>query len=142
MFERFTDPARQVVVVAQDEARKMFHDWIGSEHLLLGLVGTRGSLAGELLAELGVSAVGVRSHIELGDGGTQRQIPFLPQAVRALKAASAEADAMNHNWVGTEHLLLGLAADSESIASMILADLGPDSARVREHVLSRIDSRG
>lgn len=135
MFERFTERARQVVVFAQDEARDRGHAYIGSEHLLLGVIRERDGIAAEAIRHAGVSADDVRA--KLPPGETERpigQIPFLRQAVRALEAAAAEADSMNHSWLGTEHLLLGLVAEEESLASQILSELGAAPAALRERI--------
>jgi ATP-dependent Clp protease ATP-binding subunit ClpC len=134
VFERFTERARQVVVHAQDEARDLRHDYIGTEHFVLGLIRETDGLAARAFRELGITADDVRRRIDPGAGErrTSGQIMFLPPAKRALDAAVEQADAMKHRWIGTEHVLLGLVADPESVGSRIL---GVSAQRVRERLL-------
>jgi ATP-dependent Clp protease ATP-binding subunit ClpC len=135
VFERFTRRARQVVVLAQDEARDLRHDYIGTEHIVLGLIREEDGLAARTLDELRITAADVRGRLAAGTGERRNsgQIMFLPPAKRALEAALEQADAMKHRWIGTEHLLLGLVADHESVGSRIL---GVPPERVRERVLA------
>jgi ATP-dependent Clp protease ATP-binding subunit ClpC len=135
VFERFTEPARQVVVFAQDEARDLRHDYIGTEHIVLGLLREQGGLAARTLTELRITADDVRGRLAPGAGERRSsgQIMFLPPAKRALEAALEQADAMKHPWIGTEHLLLGLVDDEESVGSRIL---GVPPERVRERALA------
>ena len=134
MFERFTERARQVVVLAQDEARHLRHDYIGTEHIALGLIREQEGLAARTLDELGVTAIAVRARLApgVGEHRTTGQIMFLPPAKRALDAALEQADAMNHPMIGTEHLLLGLVDDADSVGSRAL---GVAPERVRSHLL-------
>ena len=134
MFERFTNPARQVVVLAQDEARDLRHDYIGTEHVLLGLIREKDGLAARSLDELGVTADAVRARLQPGEGERRNagQIMFLPPAKRVLESALEQADSMKHRWIGTEHLLLGLVDDTGSVGSRVLG-IAPES--VRGHVL-------
>jgi ATP-dependent Clp protease ATP-binding subunit ClpC len=134
VFERFTAPARQVVVLAADEARDLRHDYIGPEHLVLGLIREQDGLAARTLDELGVTAAAVRAQLEAvaGEPRETGQMPFQPPAKRALDAAVEQADAMKHRWVGTEHVLLGVVDDTESVGSRALG-IAPE--RVRSHLL-------
>jgi ATP-dependent Clp protease ATP-binding subunit ClpC len=134
VFERFTERARQVVVLAQDEARDLRHNSIGTEHIVLGLLREREGLAARTLEDLGVTTEAVRARLVAGAGDRRDtgQIMFLPPAKRALDAALEQADAMNHPMIGTEHLLLGLVDDAESVGSRAL---GVAPERVRSHLL-------
>jgi ATP-dependent Clp protease ATP-binding subunit ClpC len=138
VFARFTEPARQVVVLAQDEARALNHNYIGTEHLLLGLLREERGLAAQVLASLDVKVeqvrVKVRAIIGQGDGVTAGQIPFTPPAKKVLELALREAQAMNHEFIGTEHLLLGLAREDEGVAMQILGELGAGAERIRREV--------
>jgi ATP-dependent Clp protease ATP-binding subunit ClpC len=139
VFERFTEPARQVVVLAQDEARVLSHNYIGTEHLLLGLLREEEGLAAKVLDELGVTLEGMRDQVAriigLGDEATSGQIPFTPRAKKVLELALREALALGHNWIGTEHILLGLARENEGVAMRILLDRGVTAERIAESVL-------
>src|SRR4051795_13362650 len=124
MFERFTERARQVVVLAQHEARTLRHNYIGTEHLLLGLLREEEGLAARVLGELGVTLEGSREQVANivgeGDEGTTGQIPFTPRAKRVLELSLSEATALGHGYVGTEHLLLGMAREGSGVAARIL----------------------
>jgi ATP-dependent Clp protease ATP-binding subunit ClpA len=139
VFERFTERARQVVVVAQDEARVFRHKYIGTEHLLLGLLGDDDALAARVLESLGVKVDDVRAKVvEIVGGGdevTTGQIPFTPRAKKVLELSHQEALALRHNYIGTEHLLLGLVRENEGVATRILVDLGADAPRVRAEIV-------
>jgi ATP-dependent Clp protease ATP-binding subunit ClpC len=138
MFERFTDRARRVVVEAQHEARALGHDYIGTEHLLLGLLAEGSGVGAKALEALGVGADGLRERVEgmVGRGQAEMtgHIPFTPAAKKALKQSLAEALRFGHNYIGTEHLLLGLLAEKEGVAARALADSGADLKRVRAEV--------
>jgi ATP-dependent Clp protease ATP-binding subunit ClpC len=140
MFERFTERARQVVVLARDEAHELGHDYIGTEHLLLGLLREQEGVAGRALANLGVTLpearARVRSMVPVGERASAGQLPFTPRAKRTLELSLREALAHGHNHIGTEHLLLGLCRDEEAIAARILKELGADVAAVREAVVT------
>ncbi len=139
MFERFTERARQVVVKAQEEARGLGHDYIGTEHLLLGLLGVEEGLAGQVLESLGVGHERVRAEIEriVGLGEARRavgQIPFTPRAKKVLELSLREALGLGHDYIGTEHILLGLLRDAregEGVAARILVELEVDDEQVR-----------
>jgi len=140
MFERFTDRARRVVVLAQEEARLLDHDWIGTEHLLLGLIQEQEGVAARALDVLGVSLETVRSEIEkaVKPGKKKPQsmhIPFTPRAKKILELSLREALQLGHNYIGTEHLLLGLVREGEGVGAQVLAKLGADRARARQAVL-------
>jgi ATP-dependent Clp protease ATP-binding subunit ClpC len=132
-FERFTERARQVVVLAQDEARALGHNYIGTEHLLLGLVREEEGLAARVLDSFGVTLEEVRTQVERicgrGEVVPTGQIPFTPRAKKTLELSLREALSMRHNYIGTEHLLLGLTDDAEGVAMQILAgfDASPDA---------------
>src|SRR5712672_2063326 len=139
MFERFTDRARRVVVLAQEEARMLHHDHIGTEHILLGLIGEGGGVAAKALESLGISLEAVRQHVgEIIGQGQQApsgHIPFTPRAKKVLELSLREALQLGHNDIGTEHILLGLIRDGEGVAAQVLVKLGGDPARVRQQVI-------
>jgi ATP-dependent Clp protease ATP-binding subunit ClpC len=142
MFERFTDQARRVVVLAQEEARRLNHSQIGTEHLLLGLLREPASVATEVLVSLGVSVeevrVGVEESIGRGQTAPRGDMLFTPRAKRALELSLREAEQLGHHDVGTEHLLLGLLREGEGVAAQVLVGLGADHGRVRERVLALV----
>ena len=139
MFERFTEQARQVVVLAQEEARVLRHNYIGTEHLLLGLLREADGVAARVVGTLGVSLEGVRGAVTRivgeGDNESQGQIPFTPRAKKVLELALREALSLGHNYIGTEHILLGLVRESEGVEARILGDLKLDADRVRQEVM-------
>ncbi|NLG66750.1 MAG: AAA family ATPase, partial [Actinobacteria bacterium] len=139
MFERFTERARQVVVLAQEEARDLKHNYIGTEHLLLGLLREGDGVAARVLSALDVSLEDVRGTIMriVGEGEheSQGQIPFTPRAKKVLELALREALSLGHNYIGTEHILLGLVRESEGVAARVLADLEADADRIRQEVM-------
>ncbi|MHB0979154.1 MAG: ATP-dependent Clp protease ATP-binding subunit [Thermoleophilia bacterium] len=139
MFERFTERARQVVVLAQEEARDLKHNYIGTEHLLLGLLREGDGVAARVLGTLDVSLEDVRGEIMriVGEGEheTQGQIPFTPRAKKVLELALREALSLGHNYIGTEHILLGLVRESEGVAARIMNDLDADADRIRQEVM-------
>jgi ATP-dependent Clp protease ATP-binding subunit ClpA len=140
MFERFTDKARHVVVLAQEEARLLRHDYIGTEHLLLGLIHEGNGVAARALEALGIDLATVRRHVEelVGQGSAESQrakhIPFTPQAKKVLQLALREAVQLGHNYIGTEHILLGLIREDDGPAAQVLARLGADLDGVRTEV--------
>jgi 2-amino-4-hydroxy-6-hydroxymethyldihydropteridine diphosphokinase len=141
MFERFTERARKVVVLAQDEAGRFGHDYIGTEHLFIGLVNEGEGVAAQALHYLNVTLDGVREQVEsiVGYGeGTSQQAPFTPYAKKVLELALREAMQLGHNYIGTEHILLGLATEREGVAARILSNLDVESSRVRSEVLRRL----
>jgi ATP-dependent Clp protease ATP-binding subunit ClpC len=139
VFERFSDRARRVVVRAQEEARALNHDFIGTEHILLGLVGEGQGVAAKALESLGLSLETVRQRVEdavpPGQYSRPGHIPFTPRAKRVLELSLSEAKLLGHRYVGTEHLLLGLLREGEGVAAQVLAALGADLDGVRERVI-------
>jgi ATP-dependent Clp protease ATP-binding subunit ClpC len=142
VFERFTERARQVVVLAQGEARSLRHNYIGTEHLLLGLLREEEGLAARVLAELGVTLDHVRGQVALivgeGDEVTAGQIPFTPRAKKVLELSLREAHSLGHGYIGTEHILLGLAREQEGVAARMLLDLDVDRALLRDAVIKSL----
>jgi hypothetical protein len=139
MFERFTDRARRVVVLAQEEARLLNHDYIGTEHILLGLVHEEQGVAARALVGLGISLEAVRTQVEeiIGQGQSPPtgHIPFTPRAKKVLELSLREALGLSHNYIGTEHILLGLIREGEGVAAQVLVKLGGSLDRVRQQVL-------
>ena len=139
MFERFTDRARRVVVLAQEEARMLNHNYIGTEHILLGLIHEGEGVAAKALESLGISLEAVRSQVEeiIGQGqqAPSGHIPFTPRAKKVLELSLREALQLGHNYIGTEHILLGLIREGEGVAAQVLVKLGADLNRVRQQVI-------
>jgi ATP-dependent Clp protease ATP-binding subunit ClpC len=140
MFERFTDRARRAVVQAQEEARTLNHDFIGTEHILLGLVGEGQGVAAKALESLGVSMEAVRQRVEdiVPPGQVEVRtghIPFTPRAKKVLELSLSEAKLLGHRYVGTEHILLGLLREGEGVAAQVLTALGADLDGTRERVV-------
>ncbi len=139
MFERFTEGARRVVVLAQEEARLLNHNYIGTEHLLLGLVHEGDGIGARALEALGISLDTVRGRVEeiIGQGVTapSGQIPFTPRAKKVLELSLREALQFGHNYIGTEHILLGLIREGEGVAARVLTESGADAAGVRQAVI-------
>src|SRR4051794_35576981 len=139
MFERFTERARKVVVLAQEEARHFNHNYIGTEHLLLGLLREDEGVAARALSSLNVTLDEVREQVEsivgYGEEGTGGQAPFTPRSKKVLELALREALQLGHNYIGTEHILLGLVRESEGVAARVLSNLGVDPDKVRREVV-------
>ena len=139
MFERFTDRARRVVVLAQEEARLLNHNYIGTEHILLGLIHEGEGVAAKALESLGISLESVREQVQeiIGQGqqAPSGHIPFTPRAKKVLELSLREALQLGHNYIGTEHILLGLIREGEGVAAQVLIKLGADLNRVRQQVL-------
>ncbi len=139
MFERFTDRARRVVVLAQEEARTLNHNYIGTEHVLLGLIHEGEGVAAKALESLGISLEAVRQQVEQIIGQGQQppsgHIPFTPRAKKVLELSLREALQLGHNYIGTEHILLGLIREGEGVAAQVLVKLGADLNRVRQQVM-------
>jgi len=145
MFNRFTERARKVIILAKEEARRFNHDYIGTEHILLGLIREGEGVAAAVLEKMGISLENIRLEIEkLVQPGPTTQIigdiPFTPRAKKALELAAEEARSLGHNYIGTEHLLLGLIKEGEGVASQVLLNLGLDLARVRNEILEVLGS--
>jgi len=139
MFERFSDRARRVVVLAQEEARTTNHNYIGTEHILLGLIHEGEGVAAKALESLGISLEAVRSQVEdiigQGQSAPTGHIPFTPRAKKVLELSLREALQLGHNYIGTEHILLGLIREGEGVAAQVLQKLGADLNRVRQEVI-------
>jgi ATP-dependent Clp protease ATP-binding subunit ClpC len=140
MFERFTDRARRVVVFAQDEARGLNHNWIGTEHLLLAVLREGHGLGAKTLESMQISLDATRQQVELiigrgqgtvGDG----HIPFTPRAKKVLELSLREARQLGHDYIGTEHILLGLIREGDGVAAQVLVKMGADLNRVRQQVI-------
>jgi ATP-dependent Clp protease ATP-binding subunit ClpC len=140
MFERFTDRARRVVVLAQEEARMLNHNYIGTEHILLGLIHEGEGVAATALESLGISREAVRSQVEEiighGQAAPTGHIPFTPRAKKVLELSLREALQLGHNYIGTEHILLGLIREGEGVAAQVLIKLGADLEGVRGRVVA------
>jgi ATP-dependent Clp protease ATP-binding subunit ClpA len=139
MFERFTDSARRVVVLAQEEARLLSHNYIGTEHLLLGLIHEGEGVAARALDALGIRMEAVRRQVEditgRGEHAPSGHIPFTPRAKKVLELSLRESTQLGHNFIGTEHILLGLIREGEGVAARVLVSLGADLNRVRQQVI-------
>ncbi len=139
MFEKFTERARQVVVLAQQEARALKHNYIGTEHILLGLLCEEEGVAARVLESLEITVERVRAQVVRivgsGEEVTSGQIPFTPQAKKVLELALREALTLGHNYIGTEHILLGLVRENEGVASRILLDFDADAEKLRTEVV-------
>jgi Clp amino terminal domain, pathogenicity island component/UvrB/uvrC motif len=145
VFERFTERARQVVVLAQDEARALGHNYIGTEHLLLGLLREEEGLAARVLESLDVTLEEVRAQVEriigTGEELATGQIPFTPRGKKVLELALREALSIGHNYIGTEHILLGLVREGEGVGMRILLDFDLDEQRIRNEVIRALGGR-
>jgi ATP-dependent Clp protease ATP-binding subunit ClpC len=146
MFERFTDRSRRVVVLAQEEARTLNHEYVGTEHILLGLIREDGGVAAQALESLGIGEEAARQQVEeiVGRGQAdlaREHLPFTPQGKKVLQLSLREAMALGHGYVGTEHLLLGLVRVDEGAASRVLNGLGADPNRIRQQVIRLVSAR-
>jgi ATP-dependent Clp protease ATP-binding subunit ClpC len=144
MFERFTDRARLVVVRAQEEARRLDHDYVGTEHVLLGLTDDGvGGVAAKALESLGIGLEVVRQRVEevisRGEQAPSGRIPFTPRAKKLLELAMRESRALGHNYIGTEHILLGAIHEGDGVAAQVLAELGADLDGARAQVIRLLD---
>jgi ATP-dependent Clp protease ATP-binding subunit ClpA len=139
LFERFTDRARQAVVLAQEEARLLNHNYIGTEHILLGLAHEGQGVAAKALESLGISLEAVRAQVEeiigQGQSAPTGHIPFTPRAKKVLELSLREALQLSHNYIGTEHILLGLIREGEGVAAQVLVKVGASLDRVRQQVI-------
>jgi ATP-dependent Clp protease ATP-binding subunit ClpC len=146
LFERFTDRARRVLVLAQEEARLLNHNFLGTEHILLGLIHEGEGVAAKALESLGISLEAVREKVEetIGPAGTATSgaPPFTPRAKKVLELSLREALQLGHNYIGTEHLLLGLIREGEGVAAQVLVSLGADLSRVRQQVIQLLSGYG
>src|SRR5918993_5497734 len=139
MFERFTEKSRKTVVLAQEEARHFNHSYVGTEHLLLGLLRLDEGVAAQTLTSLGVTLRGAREQVKsivgYGEEETGAQAPFTPRSKKVLELALRESMLLGHNYIGTEHILLGLARESEGVAARVLSNLRVDPDKVRREVV-------
>jgi ATP-dependent Clp protease ATP-binding subunit ClpC len=146
VFERFTEEARQVVVLAQDEARALAHNYIGTEHLLLGLLRQEQELGAQVLDSLELTVEDVRTQVARivgrGDAVASGQIPFTPRAKKVLELSLRESLALGHNYIGTEHLLLGLVRENQGVAARILVDFRLTARDVAASVIERLAPTG
>ncbi|MGH2556931.1 MAG: Clp protease N-terminal domain-containing protein [Actinomycetota bacterium] len=146
MFERFTDRARRVVVLAQEEARMLNHDYIGTEHILLGLIHEAEGVAATALNSMGISLAEIRNEVESmvgrGKAAPTGHIPFTPRAKKVLELSLREALQLGHNYIGTEHILLGLIREGEGVAAQVLQKLGADLEEVRHKVVALLGEKG
>lgn len=146
MFERFTERSRRVMVLAQEEARILNHNFIGSEHLLLGLIHEGEGVAAKALERFGITLEAVREQVEQSMGSQTIPVggspPFTPRAKKILELSLREALQLGHNYIGTEHILLGLVREGEGVAARIIVDLGADLARVRQQVIESLSGYG
>ena len=146
MFERFTERARQVVVLAQEEARTLKHNYIGTEHILLGLLREEEGVAGRALARLDITVEHARSQIlEITGQGEEvaaGQIPFTPRTKKVLELALRQALDFGHNYIGTEHILLGLVRENEGVAARVLSNAGADADRTRDETIRMMAEAG
>jgi hypothetical protein len=142
VFERFTERARQVVVLAQEEARTLGHNYIGTEHILLGLLREQEGVAARVLESLGVTIEQARGKVlrivGSGEEVTSGQIPFTARAKKVLELALREALGLGHNYIGTEHILLGMMRENEGVAARILLDFDADAEKIRNEVMRMI----
>jgi ATP-dependent Clp protease ATP-binding subunit ClpC len=146
MYERLTDRARRVVALAEDEARRLSHNHVGTEHLLLGLIDEGDGVAARTLESLGVSLAAVRQQVEMiigqGREAPRGRIPYTPRARKALELSLREALQLGHHHIGTEHILLGLVREGKGAAAQMLVKLGADLNRVRQQVIQLLDAEG
>src|SRR5476651_2465535 len=146
MFERFTERARQVVVLAQEEARTLKHNYIGTEHILLGLLREEEGLAARVLESLDITVERVRGQVVRivgsGEEVTSGQIPFTPRAKKVLELALREALSLGHNYIGTEHILLGLVRENEGVAARIFLDFAADAEKIRNEIIRMLSGPG
>jgi ATP-dependent Clp protease ATP-binding subunit ClpC len=145
MFERFTDRARQVIVLAQQEARDLGHNYIGTEHILLALVDEGHGVAARALEAMGISGDAVRQQVEeiigRGQGASEGHIPFTPRSKKVLELSLREALQLGHHYIGTEHILLGLLREGDGVGAHVLVDLGADLNRTRQEVVQILAGR-
>ena len=142
MFERFTEKAIKVIMLAQEEARRLGHNFVGTEQVLLGLIGEGTGVAAKTLKSMGVNLKDARAEVEKiigrGSGFVAVEIPFTPRAKRVLELSWDEARQLGHNYIGTEHLLLGLIREGEGVAARVLENLGVDLNKVRSNVIKML----
>jgi ATP-dependent Clp protease ATP-binding subunit ClpC len=139
MFEKMTDRARRVMVLSQEAARRLAHNYVGTEHILLGLIEEGEGVAAKALVELGISLPDVQKKVEAvigrGEQSPTGSIPFTPRAKKVIELSLREGLQLGHNYIGTEHILLGLIREGEGVAASVLVDLGVDLRQVRQQVI-------
>jgi ATP-dependent Clp protease ATP-binding subunit ClpC len=142
MFERFTEKAIKVIMLAQEEARRLGHNFVGTEQILLGLIGEGTGIGPKVLKSMGVNLKDARVEVEKiigrGSGFVAVEIPFTPRAKRVLELSLEEARQLGHNYIGTEHLLLGLIREGEGVAARVLENLGVDLSKVRSQIIKSL----
>lgn len=145
MFERFTDRARRVIVLAQEESGVLNHNYIGTEHILLGLIREGEGVAAKALEAMGISLADVRKQVEETVGQGQQaptgHIPFSPRAKKVLELSNREALQLGHNYIGTEHILLGLIREGKGVAAQVLVNQGGELVKVRQQVIQLVAGR-
>jgi ATP-dependent Clp protease ATP-binding subunit ClpC len=147
VFERFTERARQVVVLGQDEARALKHNYIGTEHILLGLLREEEGLAARVLESFDITVEEVREQVKrlVGQGDEEivgGQIPFTPRAKKVLELALREALSLGHNYIGTEHVLLGVVRENQGVAARILLEFDADAEKIRNEIIRMLTGPG
>ena len=142
MFERFTEKAIKVIMLAQEEARRLGHNFVGTEQILLGLIGEGTGIGPKVLKSMGVNLKDARVEVEKiigrGSGFVAVEIPFTPRAKRVLELSLEEARQLGHNYIGTEHLLLGLIREGEGVAARVLENLGVDLTKVKSQIVKSL----
>jgi ATP-dependent Clp protease ATP-binding subunit ClpC len=139
MFERYTEKAIKVIMLSQEESRRLGHNFVGTEQILIGLIGEETGIAAKVLRSMGVNLKEARIEVEKivgrGSGFVAIEIPFTPEAKQVLKFAQAESEELGHNYIGTEHLLLGLISESENQAVKVMEAFGVDLTKIRPQVM-------
>lgn len=142
MFERFTEKTIKAIILAQEESRRMGHNFVGTESILLGLIGENTGIAAETLKSMGVNLKEARSYVEkiigFGSGFVAQEIPFTPGAKLILELAKDEADKLGHTFIDTEHLLLGIITHKKGVAVRVLQNMGVDLTQIRSDVIKRL----
>jgi ATP-dependent Clp protease ATP-binding subunit ClpC len=139
MFERYTEKAIKVIMLSQEESRRLGHNFVGTEQILIGLIGEETGIAAKVLKSMGVNLKDARIEVEKvvgrGSGFVALEIPFTPEAKRVLEFAQAESEELGHNYIGTEHLLLGLTSESENQEVKVMENFGVDLTKIRPQVM-------
>jgi hypothetical protein len=145
VFERFTERARQSIVFAQDEARALDHNYVGTEHILLGLLREQEGVAARVLDSLGIGIDAVRAEVRkivgMGEAPSPSQLPLTPRSKKVLELSLREALSLGHNYIGTEHILLGLVRENQGVAARILLDLGVDDEQIRTAIIEALPAK-
>jgi ATP-dependent Clp protease ATP-binding subunit ClpC len=145
MFERYTEKAVKVIMLSQEESRRLGHNFVGTEQILIGLIGEKTGIAAKVLKSMGVNLKDARIEVEKvvgrGSGFVALEIPFTPEAKRVLEFAQAESEELGHNYIGTEHLLLGLTSESENQAVKVMENFGVDLTKIRPQVMRMLGEK-